>query len=384
MASSHPPQRNEPLRSEPYTGAQLRAALSAPLTRLWGAPACTITRLVGDASTRIYHRVRSEVLPARSLIVMELPADPLRSDEVSAAARPRELPFYELQRFLAAGGLPVPVIHDYLREAGLLLLEDLGDLTLGAYVAEADAAARGRVYRQAIDLLLALQRYAATGAQDCVCFQRRFDAALLRWELDHFREWLLEAQRDVRLSASERQALDGEFDRLVALLVALPTSWVHRDYQSRNLMLQPNPGGEPRLRLIDFQDALIGPVVYDLVGLLRDSYIDLGLPLVEELLGHYHAQAPVGLARAELQRMFWLQTVQRKLKDAGRFVFIERVRGNPSFLPFIPLSLRYVAQALARLPELAALATLLGRHIPELHVAELRGTDLSAGTPRGD
>lgn len=364
--------------AQPKTPEQLRVALAAPLQQLWGPRAFTITRLVGDASTRIYHRVGSHETPPRTLIVMELPADPLRSDEASGAERPRELPFYELQRFLAAGGLPVPVIHDYLREEGLLLLEDLGDVTLGAYVAEADDAARGRIYREAIDLLLALQRYAAVGPQDCICFQRRFDAALLRWELDHFREWLLEAQRGVRLSAAERGALEGHFDRLVELLVALPTAWVHRDYQSRNLMLQTTPSGAPRLRLLDFQDALIGPLVYDLVGLLRDSYLDLGLPLVEELLAHYQAQAPVSVTRAELERMFWLQTVQRKLKDAGRFVFIERVRGNPSFLPFIPLSLRYVAQALARLPELAGLAELLGRHVPELR----GGGPLSAGRPR--
>ncbi|MBK8480628.1 MAG: phosphotransferase [Proteobacteria bacterium] len=354
--------------AQPKSPESLRDALAAPLAALWGAQAFTLTRLVGDASTRIYHRLSSEETPPRTLIVMELPADPLRSDEVSGAERPRELPFYELQRFLAAGGLPVPTIHAYLREAGLLLLEDLGDVTLGALVATADDAARGSLYRQAIDLLLALQRYAAGAPQDCVCFQRRFDGALLRWELEHFREWLLEAQRGLRLGAAERRALDGQFDHLVELLLALPTVWVHRDYQSRNLMVQRGAGGEPRLRLIDFQDALIGPLVYDLVGLLRDSYVDLGLPLVEELLAHYHARATPAVSHDELQRMFWLQTVQRKLKDAGRFVFIERVRGNPSFLPYIPRSLGYVGQALARLPELAPLATLLGSRLPELRV----------------
>ena len=120
----------------------------------------------------------------------------------------------------------------------------------------------------------------------------------------------------------------------------------------------------PELRVIDFQDALLGPQVYDLVALLRDSYISLATPQVLDFVDECANLA--GLERRATRRLFHLQTVQRKLKDAGRFVFIDRKRGNPNFLPSIPLSLAYVRQALAELPEFGALADVLARHLPEL------------------
>lgn len=354
--------QSEHLRKSP---AELHQAVAGPVESLWGTDDFGLTCLGGDASTRVYHRVHSTQAPARSLIIMELGPDPLRSDEVTDGATVRELPFYELQRFLAGGAIPVPEVHAYLRDEGLLLLEDLGDLTLEAEVSDAGQEARWALYAQAVELLAEMQRYATTTGGDCVCFDRCFDYGLFRWELDHFREWLLEAQRGVVLAGAERHALDQQFDYIARALADLPTTWVHRDYQSRNLMLQP-AGTVPRMRVIDFQDALVGPVVYDLVALLRDSYVDLGTSLVERLLDHYHACAHPDFTRERLGQMFWLQTVQRKLKDAGRFVYIERVRQNSSFLRHIPLSLRYVRDALTRLPELQALAELLGRHVPEL------------------
>jgi aminoglycoside/choline kinase family phosphotransferase len=116
--------------------------------------------------------------------------------------------------------------------------------------------------------------------------------------------------------------------------------------------------------LIDFQDALLGTVVYDLVALLRDSYVVLSPALVGRLVDYFVERA--GLDAHETRALFDLQTVQRKLKDAGRFVFIDRVKHNPSFLQHIPSSQGYVAAALARLPELAPLRALLARHVPAL------------------
>jgi len=116
--------------------------------------------------------------------------------------------------------------------------------------------------------------------------------------------------------------------------------------------------------VIDFQDALLGSAAYDLVGLLRDSYVALSTPLLDELVDH-HAQL-AGYDRASFRALFDLQTVQRKLKDAGRFVFIDRVKKNPGFLVHIPNSLAYVANAFRRLPELAPLQEVLCRHLPEL------------------
>jgi N-acetylmuramate 1-kinase len=136
---------------------------------------------------------------------------------------------------------------------------------------------------------------------------------------------------------------------------------VHRDYQSRNLMVQDGGDG-PRLRLIDFQDALLGTRAYDLVGLLRDSYVALSPALLDSLVAHYVARA--GVDAAKFSRLFDLQVVQRKLKDAGRFVFIDRVKHNPSFLVHIPNSLDYVARSLARLPELGSVREILAQYLP--------------------
>src|SRR6202000_162118 len=121
----------------------------------------------------------------------------------------------------------------------------------------------------------------------------------------------LEAQGH-ELTAAERDELERTFKRIAEELAAQPRGFVHRDYQSRNLMVQDTPDG-PRLRVIDFQDALLGPRVYDLVGLLRDSYVALAPQLLDTLVAHFVARA--GLDPAPFGRLFDLQVVQRKLKD---------------------------------------------------------------------
>jgi aminoglycoside/choline kinase family phosphotransferase len=123
------------------------------------------------------------------------------------------------------------------------------------------------------------------------------------------------------------------------------------------------------LRVIDFQDALLGSRAYDLVALLRDSYVELPADEVAALVDRFIARARISDG-AGFHRLFVLQTLQRKLKDTGRFIFIDRVRKNPSFLRWIPTSLRYVRQALAAAPEpFAGLREVLGRHVPELRPA---------------
>ncbi len=140
---------------------------------------------------------------------------------------------------------------------------------------------------------------------------------------------------------------------------------MHRDYQSRNLLVRPGGG----LCWIDFQDALLGPRVYDLVALLNDSYQSFDRAFVEARLDDYaRALGPLGTGeRASLGRQFDLVTVQRKLKDAGRFVFIDRVKGNGSFLQFVEPTIAKVRSSLARLADdddMRALSTMLARALP--------------------
>ncbi|HEX7478264.1 MAG TPA: phosphotransferase [Polyangiales bacterium] len=345
--------------SEPVPG------LSDVLRSLYGRQVSGTTHaLRGEASTRRYHRF-SVTEPAslatdlpRSLIVMQLPND---ADNASAS-RDQARAFIDVQRLLRGRGVPVPTIHLADLELGLLLLEDLGEQTFEARLRSLPRARWRGCYELAIDLLADMHAACEPPREssECIAYGRRFDEKLLRWELDHFRQWGLEAPHG-ELAATARAQLDAQFDALTQTLLALPVGFVHRDYQSRNLMWAP---GE-RLVVIDFQDALLGPRPYDLVALLCDSYVDLDAQLQLAMLERYAQRR--GLSRAdsaELQRGFHLVAVQRKLKDAGRFVFIDRVRKNPSFLQHYPQSLRYVGRALAALPELQELSKLLARTLP--------------------
>jgi aminoglycoside/choline kinase family phosphotransferase len=330
-----------------------------------GAPG-SVQTMAGDASTRRYHRVRIDGGRPASVVIMELPDEPMKSDEATApGAGPPELPFLNVQRYLAAGGYPVPRVYRADMERGLVALEDLGDRTFESAVKDAAAAERAPYYRAAIGQIVSLQRLGDRGNDPaCIAFSRRFDEKLLRWELEHFKEWYLEAERGVKLGEADARALGAAFDWLARELAAAPTTLVHRDFQSRNLMVVGQ--GAPELRVIDFQDALLGTRAYDLVALLRDSYVVLTADEVESLVGEFVAQAGISDG-AGFRRLFLLQTLQRKLKDVGRFVFIDRVRKNPSFLRWIPSTVGYLRAAVGAAPsELGALREIFGRRLPEL------------------
>jgi len=386
-----------------------------------------LEKLGGHASLRVYWRVHLPesaelTVPdgprGHALVAMVLAGDPFamaegpasedggeeespgsRAEKIDRAA-PEDLPFVDVQRLLGDWGIPVPGIEHVDLEARVLLLEDLGDTTFeDVYEAtRAEASATGmrtdilEQYRQAVDLLVDVQEAALAATEGpvrdgdlvdmsssddgSVCWERRFDRKTLRWELDHFLEWGIEARREEPLSDEVEAAFDEEFDRLVDDLLGLPQTLVLRDYQSRNLMHKRQPGSESPWVVIDFQDALVGPFVYDLVALLRDSYIELPPEVLEAGLGAYLAAGrAAGLPwcydeeaedydSATVREAFFRQTVQRKLKDAGRFVFIDREKGNPDFLQYIESSLGYVSHALDQLDDYGRLQRLLGDYTP--------------------
>jgi aminoglycoside/choline kinase family phosphotransferase len=319
-----------------------------------------VVRLAGHASMRSYWRVGE--YPA-SWVVMVMPpgAGP---EEITKGGRPAVDPFVDVQRYLASINVRVPAIHAFQPDEGLMVLEDLGDDMLETRLRAGDD--RTALYGTAVDALARLRAAAEREPRGCIAFSRAFDEDLYLWELHHFREWLLEAWKGATLSPAEASEVELAFKRIAVDLAAEPRGFTHRDYQSRNLMVLP--GGQQAV--IDFQDALLGPRQYDLVALLRDSYVELEAPFVEAMLrrylGAFAAAGGPALEYDGFRRVFDLLTVQRKLKDAGRFVFIDRVRKNPGFLVSIPASLRYVRDALARRPDLARLREILARHVPEL------------------
>jgi aminoglycoside/choline kinase family phosphotransferase len=333
------------------------------LRRLYGAelPRGRLQKLKGDASTRSYYRFELEGSPPaglpRSSIVMRLPEDALKSDEGQGKERPSELPFLDVQRMLAARGIPVPRVYVDDTAGRVLLLEDLGDETFADRLQRTPRGEWLAPYGDAVDLLARLHRACAAGDPgESVAFRRSFDRQLLRWEFDHFLEWGLLALIGP-LRDTEQTLLDRSFDALCSQITALPQGFVHRDYQSRNLMW----AGGSALTVIDFQDALLGPAVYDLCALLCDSYVALEQHEQERLVHRYATATKTDADR--LQQAFWTVAVQRKLKDAGRFVFIDRVRGNPDFLQWYPQSIRYAARAMRELG-LNELFELLAQRLP--------------------
>jgi aminoglycoside/choline kinase family phosphotransferase len=271
-------------------------------------------------------------------------------------------PFLEVRDLLASRGVDVPVIFAEDTARGWVLLEDLGDETLAVHLAEHQER-RQPLYTRAVTDLAAAQANLRQMPETCIVASRAFDEGLLLGEIDHFREWGLEA-RGVTLSTADRARFEVFAERLARRIAAWPRVFVHRDYQSRNLMVRSESG----LCWIDFQDALLGPRVYDLVALLNDSYQSFDRGFVEaRLMDYARAVGLDSVDRAALVREFDVVTVQRKLKDAGRFVYIDRVKGNSSFMRFVEPTIAKVRSSLDRLgddEDMRAFADLLSRLLP--------------------
>ncbi|OGQ22791.1 MAG: hypothetical protein A3C46_04875 [Deltaproteobacteria bacterium RIFCSPHIGHO2_02_FULL_44_16] len=326
---------------------QKKVSLSVPIER--------IEKLFGDASARVYTRIF--LTNGQTFIAMQMPKGNASEEITNVKQAPAQLPFLNIQRFLKERKLPVPQIFAYNAEDALMLLEDLGNTVLAHKVTNVPESTQEEWYFKAIDLLSLFQQKTKERDHDCIAFTRSFDATLLNWEFDHFLEYGLDA-RGIHLTQEERELFESETRKITEEILQFPTCFTHRDFQSRNLMVRNN-----ELVLIDFQDALLGPAVYDLVALTRDSYISLSKNLLKKLIAYYaqKTKQPEDAVRKHHQ----LMTVQRKLKDAGRFVYIDQVKKNPHFLSFIPTSLQYVQNALQELPEYKALYELLAACLPE-------------------
>jgi aminoglycoside/choline kinase family phosphotransferase len=315
--------------------------------------------MTGGASTRRYFRVRLP-LGTVTAVAMFVP-DGASPEEVAkgVAERGARWPFLEVRELLASRGIDVPELYGEDAARGWLLLEDLGDVTL-ANVLAARPERREELYVRAVQDLARAQLALSQLPPHSIVGSRAFDEELLSWEIHHFREWALEA-RGVALSAVDQRIFSGIAERLARRIASWPRAFVHRDYQSRNLMVR----ADGRLCWIDFQDALLGPRVYDLVALLNDSYQVFDRAFVDARLDDYARTRGFDAAeRQSLEREFDLVTVQRKLKDAGRFVFIDRMKGNPSFLRFVEPTIAKARASLSRLQDeedMLALGELLAR-----------------------
>ena len=329
-------------RSQPDRVAQYLAR------RGLAGPGTSVSELSGDASDRRYVRLRLADGTTRMLMVHSGPIDS------------RTLPFPTVARLLARMQVPAPAVLDAADDLGILLLDDLGDVTLLAVLEAAGDARRDALYRDAVDLIVRMQsggRELASPAE--LPFTLAFDEDKLTWELDFFVQHFLAGLRGARLSAAARAELGGELRAVARELAAEPRVLCHRDFHSRNLMVH---GG--RLHVIDFQDARMGPDTYDLVSLLRDCYVQHEPAFVSRMIAYYHDRLG-GSAGAAYQDRFDLMSVQRHLKALGTFGHQATVVGNDGYLSAIPRTAGYLAEVFGRQARFARLRELLAASAPD-------------------
>jgi aminoglycoside/choline kinase family phosphotransferase len=366
MATVDPAAPKQPLALPDHTLVAATVEARLPFKGQFKA----LTPLAGDASNRRYFRIELIGGAPHFVILMQL-AEPeafKQSEEAVSGASHHvtELPFLNILSHLSKAGVCVPRLYYYDQAAGLLYLEDFGDLTLSEACRESSAEDLEVRYTQAVDALVHMQAKASSPVDpNCLAFHRRFDVPLLMWEFDHFLEYGIVARQGKPMCADDHLPIRGAFETIAELLAGQPHVFVHRDYHSRNLMVDGK-----RLGVIDFQDALMGPATYDLASLLRDAYIELDEALIDRLINRYldrlapHRQ--LWASREAFRRLFDFTSIQRNLKAAGRFVYIDRVKGNPKFLADIPRVLNYVKRNLQKYPELDRLRKHLTPYVPEL------------------
>jgi hypothetical protein len=305
--------------------------------------------LTGDASDRRYFRI---LLPDSPSIVVSLYAAPFDFETLS---------FVNVATLLELMPVPIPRVLGHAGEIGVLALEDLGDVTLQAHLGAATAEEHAALYRQAVALIATLQRRGAElSSPRFAPYAIAFDVEKLSWELDFFVKHFLEAYRGVAIPAAARAALKEEFDGIVGELAAEPRVLCHRDYHSRNLMYHHG-----RLYIIDFQDARMGPDSYDLVSLLRDSYVDLPEHTVSDLIAYFLALKGATGTERDFRERFDRMALQRNLKALGTFGYQTTTRRNPVYIQYIPRTLRYVRDNLDHLPRFGRLRTVLAGLVEE-------------------
>jgi N-acetylmuramate 1-kinase len=313
---------------------QLREWLEATL----GSGEFHVAPASDDASFRRYFRVRRSGTRA-SLVAMDAPP------EKESCAQ-----FVRVARVFAEAGVHVPAIHAQDLAQGFLLLSDLGEQT---YLQALDERSAARLYEPALDALLRIQLASRPGVLP------DYDVDLLAKELRLFPDWYVSRQLGRQLGAAQAATLEEGFSAILRNNLAQPRVFVHRDYHSRNLMVcEPCPG------ILDFQDAVHGPITYDLVSLLRDAYIAWEEERVIDWAVRYWEKArsanlPVAGDFADFYRDFEWMGVQRQLKVLGIFARLSFRDGKNGYLKDQPRVMNYLRRACARYRELAPLARLL-------------------------
>lgn len=341
------------LRRLPINDSTLRADLRLTALKRWVdgidvVAGADLTPASDDASFRRYFRLQKG---AQSFIAMDAP--PEREDCV---------PFIRVAGYLEAMQLNAPRIVEADLEQGFLLLTDLGSVQYLAKLEE-DASISARLYDDALQALAVMQSRGAA-------YQSAlppYEAELLDFELSLFHDWLCGTHLQIQFTDEDEEAWRSLCDMLISDALDQPQVFVHRDYHSRNLMVTPdrNPG------ILDFQDAVEGPLTYDLVSLLKDCYIQWPQQQIRQWVSEFYAQQDEslrsGLAETDFLRHFELMGVQRHLKAAGIFARLNHRDGKAGYMLDVPRTLSYIVELEARYEELGFLVRLINeRCLPAL------------------
>lgn len=292
--------------------------------------------LAGDASTRRYYRV---IHDHQSWVLM-----------CWEPFNPAEYPFLSVRQHFENSGVRVPKVIGMDASQGLVLLEDLGDLTLERKFWESrDPEDVMFFYRMAIDQMVHIHHHATARKGDCTAFKIKFDTEKFLWEMNYGKDNLILGVLKHRLSDQTAAELQRVFTDICSKLDAEPKKIAHRDYHSRNLMIKLD-----EMSVIDFQDARLGPVQYDLVSLLRDSYTDLGESLHSALIDDYLAKSaeflPKGFSKNAFMEIYELQSLQRCFKACGSFASFFHQREDRRYLKYLSPTLKRVVTALSHFP----------------------------------
>lgn len=306
----------------------------------------SIFPLAGDASSRRYYRV---VKDDQSWVLMRWePFDP------------KEYPFLSVQSHFHKNGILVPQVAHMAPDIGLVLLEDLGDLTLERKFWENQNQEPSLpFYKAALDEILKIHFTATDDVNsDCTAFKVKFDTEKLLWEMNYGKENLLAGMLKFPFDDKISKELHHVFFSICSILDAEPKRIQHRDYHSRNVMIKFN-----KVRVIDFQDARLGPIQYDLVSLLKDSYVNLSDEMAQQMLEYYltTAASKFGYSydRSHFDYIYELQTIQRCFKACGSFSSFYVQRGDTRYLKYISGTLKRVLKSLTLFPEYKVFSDIL-------------------------
>ncbi len=315
-------------------------ALNKWLEKVYLSPSFSLTPLLGDASFRRYYRLYHN---GTTQIVMDVPPE---KDTLTS--------FVKITKLLANANIRIPIIRCFDEQQGFAILEDFGDTLL---LHKLNTQTAGELYRSAMSTLLTMQQGIA---KEVGAFEL-FDQQFILQELELFNQWFVTNYLNILLNAEESALLQKCFAWLSYEISQLPQAFIHRDFHSRNIMLID----QIELGIIDFQDAMLGPFTYDLVSLLKDSYIQWPSELISQWLTQFYLEAELGkqCTFSDFMRAFELCGIQRHLKNLGVFSRLCLRDDKPGYLVHLPLTLRYIMDCLVHYDELQDLHGFLSRRV---------------------